>query len=118
MTEPATATTGRSVSDRVLGVVTDGMTYRRLVYLLLRFPLGVAYFTTFATGLALGVALVPLGVGIPILAAVLGLADHVALGEEDGVRRSVRPRVTWEAARPTRTPPWPSPKTPGSAHRG
>ncbi|MFT4948969.1 MAG: hypothetical protein ACI9CA_001100, partial [Natronomonas sp.] len=67
MTEPGTATGRRSVPGRVFGVVTDGMTYRRIVYLLLRFPLGMAYFTTFMTGLALGVALVPLGVGIPIL---------------------------------------------------
>ncbi|MFT4882480.1 MAG: hypothetical protein ACI9HI_002506, partial [Salinirussus sp.] len=45
MTEPGTATGRRSVPGRVFGVVTDGMTYRRIVYLLLRFPLGMAYFT-------------------------------------------------------------------------
>jgi len=59
----------------------DDKTYRNIVYLLLRFPLGLAYFTTSVTGVSLGVALVPLAVGIPILGAVLGLADYVALVE-------------------------------------
>ena len=117
MTEPATAATGRSVSDRVFGVVTDGTTYRRLVYLLLRFPLGVAYFTTFTTGLALGVALVPLGVGIPILAAVLGLADHVALVEAGLLRRLLGREVTWEPADLTELPVWPYLKTVGTDPR-
>ena len=117
MTEPATAATGRSVSDRVFGVVTDGTTYRRLVYLLLRFPLGVAYFTIFVTGLALGVALVPLGVGIPILAAVLGLADHVALVEAGLLRRLLGREVVWEPADLTELPVWPYLKTVGTDPR-
>lgn len=117
MTEPATGTHSRSVPGRVFGVVTDGMTYRRIAYLLLRFPLGVAYFTAFVTGLALGAALVPLGVGIPILAAVLGLADHVALVEAGLLRRLLGREVAWEPADLSELPVWPYLKTVGTDPR-
>jgi len=117
MTQPATATGRRSVPGRVFGVVTDGMTYRRVAYLLLRFPLGIAYFTTFVTGIALGVALVPLGVGVPILAAVLGLADHVALVEAATLRRLFGREVSWEPADPGELPVWPYLKTVGTDPR-
>jgi hypothetical protein len=117
MTEPATATRNRSVPGRVFGVVTDGAAYRHLAYLLLRFPLGVAYFTAFVTGIALGVALVPLAVGVPILAAVLGLADHVALVEAALLRRLLGREVTWEPADPSELPVWPYLKTVGTDPR-
>ncbi len=117
MTEPATATGRRSVLGRVFGVVTDGETYRNIVYLLLRFPLGVAYFTAFVTGLALGTALVPLGVGVPILVAVLGLADHVALVEAGLLRRLLGREVTWEPADASELPVWPYLKTVGTDPR-
>jgi hypothetical protein len=117
MTEPATATGRRSVPGRVFGVVTDGMTYRRIAYLVLRFPFGIAYFTAFVTGLALGTALVPLGVGIPILAAVLGLADHVALVEAGLLRRLLGREVAWEPADLSELPVWPYLKTVGTDPR-
>lgn len=117
MTEPATATGRRSVPGRVFGVVTDGATYRRIAYLLLRFPLGIAYFTAFVTGVALGAALVPLGVGIPILAAVLGLADHVALVEAGLLRRLLGREVAWEPADLSELPVWPYLKTVGTDPR-
>jgi hypothetical protein len=117
MAEPATATRSRSVSGRVFGVVTDGRTYRHIAYLLLRFPLGVAYFTAFVTGVALGVALVPLAVGVPILAAVLGLADHVALVEAALLRRLLGREATWEPADLSKLPVWPYFKTVGTDPR-
>lgn len=117
MTEPATATGRRSVPGRVFGAVTDGVTYRRIAYLLLRFPLGIAYFTAFVTGVALGAALVPLGVGIPILAAVLGLADHVALAEAGLLRRLLGREVAWEPADLSELPVWPYLKTVGTDPR-
>lgn len=117
MTEPATATRSRSVTGRVFGAVTDSETYRNIAYLLLRFPLGVAYFTAFVTGVALGVALVPLAVGGPILAAVLGLADHVALVEAALLRRLLGREVTWEPADPGELPVWPYLKTVGTDPR-
>ena len=117
MTEPATATSRQSVPGRVFGTVTDGETYRNIAYLLLRFPLGVAYFTAFVTGVVLGVALVPLAVGVPILAAVLGLADHVALVEAALLRRLLGREVTWEPADPGELPVWPYLKAVGTAPR-
>jgi hypothetical protein len=47
-------------------------TYRRLGYLLLAFPLGLAYFVFLVVGLSVGVSLSILVVGLPILALVLG----------------------------------------------
>lgn len=61
--------------------VTDPQTYRNLAFLLLRFPIGIAYFTVFVTGLAVGVSLIPLLIGIPILAVVLGFADYAGVFE-------------------------------------
>ncbi|ERG94442.1 sensor domain-containing protein [Haloquadratum walsbyi] len=75
------ATDGRSLISRVLGVGTRQQTYLNVVYLLARFPLGMVYFTIFVTGLALGVSLVPVVVGLPILAGVIGLAGYVGVIE-------------------------------------
>jgi hypothetical protein len=65
----------------LLAPVTDRQTYRNVVFLLLRLPLGIAYFTLFLTGIALGVSLVPLLVGIPILGVVLGFGGYAGLCE-------------------------------------
>lgn len=97
-------TAGRSTGGRLFGVVTDERTYRSLAYLLLRFPLGVAYFVTFVTGIAVGVALVPLAVGVPVLGAVLGLADHVGLVEAALLRRLFDREVRWAPADPGELP--------------
>lgn len=55
------------------GVAVDGRTYRNLVYLLLTFPLGLAYFIGLTVALSLGVGLAVILVGIPILLATLGV---------------------------------------------
>jgi hypothetical protein len=60
--------------SRTLGVVVDSQTYRNLLYLLLAFPLGMAYYVILVTGFALGLGLSVLVVGIGILlATVIGL---------------------------------------------
>ncbi|MEA3478854.1 MAG: sensor domain-containing protein [Bacteroidota bacterium] len=51
---------------KFFGVVTRGDTYLNIIYLLLAFPLGTAYFVFLVTGLLLGFSL-PFWVGIPIL---------------------------------------------------
>lgn len=66
--------TGRA--SRFLGDLFRPRTYRSVLYLLIRLPLGIAYFTTFFTGLVLGVVLTPLGVGIPLLGVVIGSGDY------------------------------------------
>jgi hypothetical protein len=103
-----------SLPKRILGVVADGETYRNLAYLLLRFPLGVAYFTTFVTALSLGVALTPLLVGIPILAGTLGLANYAGVLEVRLARGLLGVDATWEPTDATDLPLWPYLKTVGT----
>jgi len=72
---------GQSLASRVFGVGFRRETYHSLAYLLARFPLGIAYFTVLVTGLSLGVGLVPVVVGIPILAGVLALGGYIGVLE-------------------------------------
>lgn len=60
----------------IIGVLTDGQTYKNLLYLILRFPLGVAYFTVLVTGSALGVGLAVLLVGFLVLALTVAGATY------------------------------------------
>lgn len=46
---------GWSLASRVFGVGFRRETYANLAYLLVRFPIGIAYFTVLLTGLSLGV---------------------------------------------------------------
>lgn len=106
-----TAGDSRSVLGRLFGVTTDQESYRSLAYLLLRFPIGIAYFTTFLTGLTLGLALAPLGVGVPLLVMVLGVADHAGLVEAALLRRLLAREVRWEPIDQNELPVWPYLKT-------
>ncbi len=77
-----TAGTGeRSLANRVFGVGFRRETYANLAYLLARFPLGIAYFTILVAGLSLGAGLIPVLVGIPILATVLALGGYIGVVE-------------------------------------
>ena len=62
----------------LLQVYTDPATYKNVAYMLSSFPLGLAYFIFFVVGMSLGVSLVVILVGLPILlfmfAATKGLA--------------------------------------------
>ncbi|WP_435073128.1 sensor domain-containing protein [Halorubrum sp. HHNYT27] len=64
-----------------VGVVADGRTYRHLLYLLLAVPLGFAYWTLFAFGVAFGLALSVALVGFVILFATL-IGARLAAGLE------------------------------------
>ena len=70
---------GWALATRLFGVGFRRETYANLAYLLARFPLGIAYFTVLITGLSLGVGLVPIVVGIPILAGVLALGGYIGV---------------------------------------
>lgn len=59
---------------RFVGVAFEGYTYRRLLYLALAFPLGIAYFVTLVVTFALGVSLAVLLVGIPILVVAIAFS--------------------------------------------
>jgi ABC-type transport system involved in cytochrome bd biosynthesis fused ATPase/permease subunit len=53
------------------GVAARGQTYLNIIYLLLSFPPGTAYFVFLVTGLLLGISLLIIWVGIPILLFML-----------------------------------------------
>ena len=56
---------------KFVGVPFRRQTYRNLAYLLLAFPLGIAYFTVITTGLSTGLGLVATLLGIPIIVGTL-----------------------------------------------
>jgi hypothetical protein len=82
MSQSTTAggTSTRSLSE-ILGVVADGQTYRNLLYLLLAFPLGMAYFVFLVVGFSLGLALSVLLVGLGILLGTAIAARSIAAFE-------------------------------------
>jgi hypothetical protein len=55
----------------VFGVVAQGRTYSNLLYLVLAFPLGLAYFIFLAVGISLGIGLFILIIGLPLLLLTL-----------------------------------------------
>lgn len=59
-------------------------TYRNLCYLVLMFPLGVAYFVLLSVGIPLGLGLVTVLVGIPVLVLLLAFVVRLA-----GVERTL-----------------------------
>lgn len=67
--------------ERLYSVFAKPQTYLNLLYLLLAFPLGLAYFVFLVTGLSLGIGLLILWVGLLILAGILALCWPLALFE-------------------------------------
>ena len=61
----------RLTTGDVFGIIVDPQTYRNILYLAMAFPLGVLYFVGLTFGLALGLGLAVVLVGIPILIAVI-----------------------------------------------
>lgn len=57
--------------ESIAGVVVEPQTYRNVVYVLLAFPLGVAYFVALTVGFSVGAALTVAVVGVPILLVVV-----------------------------------------------
>jgi len=55
------------IVKQFFGVAARGETYLNIIYLLLAFPLGTAYFVFLVTGLSLGISLLIIWIGIPIL---------------------------------------------------
>jgi hypothetical protein len=92
MTTTSNSTTGRpDLSTALHQVVTAPVrvqTYKNLLYLLLAFPLGIAYFTWLVTGGALGVGLLITLVGFPILLLTLSGAA-LAAGIEAQLAKSL-----------------------------
>ncbi|NLV11121.1 histidine kinase [Halomicrobium mukohataei] len=73
---------GHSLSSSpVLGVVVRAQTYKNLLYLALTFPLGLFYFTLLVAGVPLGVRLLSVVVGLPVLIGVLVVSDRLLVFE-------------------------------------
>jgi len=71
---PNTGGSSRNSISGIVGVVADAQTYRNVLYLLLAFPLGLAYYVVLTLGFTLGLALSVLVVGLGILlGTVIGL---------------------------------------------
>jgi hypothetical protein len=77
-----------TVLYRLFAVPFRPQTYKNLLYLLLAFPLGIAYFTWLVTGSSLGVSLLITWVGLPILVLTLSGAT-VAAGIEARLAESL-----------------------------
>jgi hypothetical protein len=67
--------------ERLYGVFAQPETYLNLLYLLLAFPLGLAYFIFLVTGLSLGIGLLIVWVGFLILAGVMALSFPLTMFE-------------------------------------
>ena len=83
-------------------VALQGQTYLNLVYLLLSFPLGIAYFVLLVTGFSLGVSLSILVVGIGLLIALLAACYGIAAFE-----RQMTISLLGVDIPPMQTRPWP-----------
>lgn len=85
----------------LLGVFTDDQTYRNLLYLFLRFPLGITYFTVLVTGFALGVGLAILLVGFLLLALLVAGATYAGSLEALLANRLLGTDIQYEPHDPT-----------------
>lgn len=77
----------RDAAAAFVGVPTRIQTYRNLLYLVLAFPLGLAYLLVLATGFSLGAGLAITVVGVPILLATLAAARLLANVEAELANR-------------------------------
>lgn len=92
MTTTSNSTLARADLSTVLHQVVTApvrvQTYKKLLYLLLAFPLGIAYFTWLVTGGAVGAGLLITLVGLPILLVTLSGAA-LAAGIEAQLAKSL-----------------------------
>lgn len=63
---PTSGISTRSIAD-IVGVVAEPQTYKNILYLVLAFPLGMAYYVVLMVGFTLGIGLSILVVGLGIL---------------------------------------------------
>lgn len=77
-----------------VGVVVRRQSYLNLGYLLLAFPLGLAYFVIYAIGFTLGLGLSIFLIGIPLIALMIGFALVLASLERRLTNRLLATRAT------------------------
>jgi len=98
MTQTAAAA-DRDLLDILFGPATRTQTYLNVLYHLLAFPLGIAYFVFLITGVSLGAGLLILLIGFPILYVVLAVCRALGALERWMARSVLNVRV------PTPLPP-------------
>jgi hypothetical protein len=81
-----TAATDHDTFDWILDPVGQTRTYRNILYLLLAFPMGLCYFIFLTVGLSLGVGLMVIFIGIPILFCVLTACSSLGAFERNLAR--------------------------------
>jgi hypothetical protein len=100
MTETSQAAE-RDLLDVIFGPATDGQTYLNLLYLLLGFPLGIAYFVFLVAGFSMGTSLLIIFVGIPILIGVLMACLGIAAFERWLARTILHLNIPSPPSRPS-----------------
>jgi hypothetical protein len=83
------------------GILTDGQTYKNLLYLFLRFPLGVTYFTVLVTGATVGAVLAILLVGFVVLGLTIAGATYAGSLEALLANRLLGTDIQYEPHDPT-----------------
>jgi len=91
----------RDLLDIIFGPAIDGQTYLNLLYLLLSFPLGLAYFVFLIAGLSMGTSLLVVFIGIPILIGVFIACSGLGAFERLLARTMLHLNITPPLARPS-----------------
>jgi two-component system phosphate regulon sensor histidine kinase PhoR len=76
-----TYTIGRNMLTNLFRLVQQEQTYTNILYLLLSFPLGLVYFVLIVLGISLGIGLLVLIIGIPLILAFLIVLWQLAVFE-------------------------------------
>ena len=106
MSQTATAA-DRDLLDIIFGPATDAQTSRSLFYLLLAFPLGIAYFVFLIAGISLGTGLVVIFVGVPILIGMLFACQGLGAFERGMARSLLRLNIPSPPPRVSEPGLWP-----------
>ena len=99
MTQTADAA-DRDFLEVLFGPATQAQTYLNLLYLLLTFPLGVAYFIFFTTGFSLGMGLLVILIGFPIVILMLAACQVLGTFERSLVRNLLHVEIPDRPPRP------------------
>ncbi|WP_244605194.1 sensor domain-containing protein [Halorussus halobius] len=91
-----TTTPFRDAAAAVVGVPARTQTYRNLLYLLLSFPLGLAYFVALSVGFSAGVGLALTVLGVPLVLATLAGATVLARVEAELANRLLGTEIPTE----------------------
>jgi hypothetical protein len=105
MTQTATAA-DRDLLDILFGPATQVQTYLNVLYLLLAFPLGIAYFVFLITGISFAAGMLIIFIGFPILYLVLMACRALGALERGMASSMLNIRIPPPAAVPAKPGFW------------